>query len=601
MKKHFIKYKNHLLSMGLIAIIVAFIATGLSFYQVAHAGQIYPNIYIGDLNVGNLTEQQAMDLLNEKSEALLAKGLLISIQDKQIDLSLREYATTDPDLSRDLIKYDIEKTIDKAFKIGRGKDPLINLADVLTVILHRKNLVADVNIDEKSLLSYIKLKITKYQAPKEDAKITFINNQVVITKDNPGFTIEPEKLLFNIREPLERLETPTPTATLIPDPPVLTRDELTTKIADINTVVNRAPFTLEYKDKKWTISKEDIKNSLMAAKTNNKIVVYLDKTKLTETLSKINESIDTQARDAKFRIEDGRVVEFQSSQVGEEVDELATLDMLHKTLMAGDTTVKVAIKTSFPKVNTADVNDLGIKDLLGVGTSDFKGSPKNRIHNITVGANKLNGLLIKPGEEFSLLDALGDINGENGFKQELVIKGNRTVPEYGGGLCQIGTTTFRTTLASGLPITERANHSYRVSYYEPAGTDATIYDPAPDYKFINDTPGYILIQTKVKEDNTLLFEFWGTNDGREASTTKPYIYNITKPEAPKYIVTTELPAGQKKRVESAHNGANASFVYTVKYNNPEKEDIDRTFYSYYKPWAELWMIGATSTESNLGI
>ena len=70
------------------------------------------------------------------------------------------------------------------------------------------------------------------------------------------------------------------------------------------------------------------------------------------------------------------------------------------------------------------------------------------------------------------------------------------MPEYGGGLCQIGTTVFRAAVNSGLPITERRPHAYRVVYYEPAGFDATIYDPRPDLRFINDTENYILIQTK---------------------------------------------------------------------------------------------------------
>jgi len=242
---------------------------------------------------------------------------------------------------------------------------------------------------------------------------------------------------------------------------------------------------------------------------------------------------------------------------------------------------------------------LGISDVLGTGTSDFKGSPRNRIHNIKTGAEILNGLLIKPGEKFSLITALGEIDGEHGFKQELVIKQNRTIPEFGGGLCQIGTTVFRTAIDGGLPIVERRNHSYRVSYYEPAGTDATIYSPSPDLKFSNDTGAHILIQTKI-QGTKLIFEFWGKDDGREIAYTKPVIKNITNPPPPKYIKTTELPVGKKKKIETAHKGADAYFQYTVKYNDENKEDINETFYSHYRPWAEVWMVGATSTdESNI--
>ena len=223
-----------------------------------------------------------------------------------------------------------------------------------------------------------------------------------------------------------------------------------------------------------------------------------------------------------------------------------------------------------------------------MGTSNFKGSPKNRRHNIKVGADTLSGILITPGEEFSLVKALGEINKETGYLPELVIKGNRTIPEYGGGLCQIGTTIFRATLASGLPILERKNHSFRVRYYEPAGTDATIYGPKPDYRFLNDTGYHILIQTRIEGDD-LIFEFWGTKDGRVAEQTKPVIYNITAPKPTQYIETADLPVGEVKCTEHAVPGADTSFDYKVTY--PSGEVKETTFKSHYIPWQEVCLIG----------
>ena len=108
-----------------------------------------------------------------------------------------------------------------------------------------------------------------------------------------------------------------------------------------------------------------------------------------------------------------------------------------------------------------------------------------------------------------MLKVLIPFTEKAGWLPELVIKGNKTVPELGGGLCQIGTTLFRAILASGLPITERQSHSYRVRYYEPAGADATIYEPRPDFRFVNDTGNYLLINGYVEGDE-VTFEVWGT-------------------------------------------------------------------------------------------
>ena len=164
----------------------------------------------------------------------------------------------------------------------------------------------------------------------------------------------------------------------------------------------------------------------------------------------------------------------------------------------------------------------GIETLIGQGKSDFKGSTRSRIHNIKTALTRYDGLLIAPGEEFSFVENLGEVDGEHGYLPELVIKNDKTEPEFGGGICQVSTTAFRAAIYSGLEITARKNHAYPVSYYNPQGMDATIYVPKPDLKFINNTPGYILIQTEI-EGTQLTFNFYGTNDGRKVEVDGPHI------------------------------------------------------------------------------
>jgi vancomycin resistance protein YoaR len=299
----------------------------------------------------------------------------------------------------------------------------------------------------------------------------------------------------------------------------------------------------------------------------------------------------------RFAIVDGRVSDWQRGQNGYQIDLPATSAQIVQKFMAGENKISLITKTIIND-STIEANNLNIKEIIGTGQSIFTGSTANRRHNIAVGATALQGLLIKPGEEFSLIKALGEISDKTGYRQELVIKDNKTTPEYGGGLCQIGTTVFRAALATGLPITMRQNHSYRVSYYEPAGTDATIYDPLPDLRFINDTGNYILIQSRIVK-NTLYFDFWGASDGRVATTTYPVIYNIVKPEPTKIITTTELQPGQKKCTESSHNGADAYFDYTVIYpaNSTTTPIHERRFKSHYVPWQAVCLVGATSTSA----
>ena len=131
-------------------------------------------------------------------------------------------------------------------------------------------------------------------------------------------------------------------------------------------------------------------------------------------------------------------------------------------------------------------------------------------------------MLIKPGEEFSFIKTLGPVDESTGYLPELVIKTDKTVPEFGGGMCQVSTTAFRAALNSGLKVTARTNHAYPVVYYNPQGLDATVYIPNPDLRFINDTPNYILIQTKIV-GTQLFFDFYGTSDGRQTKIIGPQV------------------------------------------------------------------------------
>ncbi len=231
--------------------------------------------------------------------------------------------------------------------------------------------------------------------------------------------------------------------------------------------------------------------------------------------------IDVPAIEPRLVIEDGRAASFAPPQDGMMVDAYTSTFQALAALDAGATSSPLSVNTSTPHTLLADTNNLGITELIARGESNFKGSPSNRRHNIKVGVQKMTGVIIAPGQEFSFNKYLGPVDGEHDFLPELVIKKSGTVPEFGGGLCQVSSTTFRAAMQAGLPITQRRNHAYAVSYYAPQGTDATIYPGVVDLKFVNDTPGSILVWPYLKDTNTLVFDFYGTKDSRQVNLEKP--------------------------------------------------------------------------------
>jgi len=322
--------------------------------------------------------------------------------------------------------------------------------------------------------------------------------------------------------------------------------------------------------------------------------LQFDPEKLTNILTPIAAEVYVEPQNAVLDISpDGKqVLNFIPSAEGVKVDMEGMIAQINETAFTtpAPTEIPLLIASAVPQIKTEDVNKLGIKELLGEGESNYSGSPSNRRHNIAVGAKAVNGTLIAPGEEFSMIKTLGEIDAKNGYLEELVIKGNKTTPEFGGGLCQIGTTMFRSALRAALPITARRAHSYRVSYYEPAGTDATIYSPNPDLRFKNDTANYVLIRTINDTANSkLYFQVWGTSEQRSVSLTDPVIYDIVSPPPGKLIETLDLKPGVKKCTERAHAGAKAYFTRTVTLaDGTTKEE---RFDSTYRPWQEVCLIG----------
>ena len=244
-----------------------------------------------------------------------------------------------------------------------------------------------------------------------------------------------------------------------------------------------------------------------------------------EWTNTIAASVNTKASEPAMKIVDGRVTEFTPPQTGKALDRYGSALKIIESLSNGETTINLTVHATQPKTSLSSLNKLGITELIGRGESKFNGSPANRRHNIKVGLKRMEGIIIKPGEEFSFNKYLGPVEASTGFKPELVIKATGTVPEFGGGLCQVSSTTFRAAMHAGLPITARRNHSYAVQYYAPQGTDATIYPGVQDLKFTNDTGNSILIWPYLKDNDYLIFDFYGTYDDRKVVLGTPYSYD----------------------------------------------------------------------------
>jgi len=294
--------------------------------------------------------------------------------------------------------------------------------------------------------------------------------------------------------------------------------------------------------------------------------------KINAWLNELSVKINQVPVNAKLSFQNGTIAVTALSTTGYKLDQTDLLSRI-ENIGSDNRSLELKVTVLKPDVTEDNLTSLGLTELVSTGWSNFAGSPKNRIHNVITGASKFNGVLIKPGENFSFNTTLGPVEAYTGYLPELVILQDKTVPQYGGGLCQVSSTAFRAALNAGFPILERTMHAYPVSYYKPYGVDATIYLPKPDLVFTNDSGHYVLIQTRI-EGTKLIFDFFGTKPDHSAK----FSGNMNGAGAASVVEGVNpsiYDAGARGR------GSFTATFYRLIYNNTNKAIRTDTFTSKY--------------------
>ncbi len=580
-------------------IVLIFFEGFLFAFRKFYEKEIYSRIYVGEnIAIGGLKVEEAEFLIRLLIKKIEKQGFVFKAKtelgEKEIILKTESIALTDPDLSRQLVYFDIQKTINNAFQIGREENLFKRGRSLIESFFKNKKINLVVEIGQEEFIQILEKNFGEMELLPQDAGFKMVKEKLQLVDGKSGFILDYQAAGEILKKQLQNFDNKEIEIPVIFKNPEIKKEELERVFPKVEQIIAESPYLINFMEKKWEIFPSQIISWFNFEKDEfNQINPAFKQKLIIEFLKEISKEVDVNPIKPKLKMGIGRVIEFQAGENGLVLNREKTADLIAQSILRNKKEIPLIIDKIEPESLPEDINSLGIKELVARGVSNFAGSPKNRRENIKVGMEKLHGLLIKPDEEFSLIEAIGPVDEKAGFLPELVIKGDRTVPEYGGGLCQIGTTVFRLVLNAGLPITERSPHSYRVSYYEPAGTDATIYQPHPDLRFINDTGNHLLLQGEIEENN-LIFKFYGTSDRRKVETGIPEIYNIVSSGLPRFIETTDLSPGEKRKIESAHAGADAIFKNKITFSNGiVREDIWK---SHYRPWSEVWLVGKETSE-----
>ncbi|OGZ70029.1 MAG: hypothetical protein A3F47_01570 [Candidatus Staskawiczbacteria bacterium RIFCSPHIGHO2_12_FULL_38_11] len=601
------------------------LATLVTIFELAYFHRYYPGVKSAGTWVGGKTYEEVLQELKTKSESLQKTGLTLVFNKEDSIKKVNIPAATTGLTSDTLVEYfsiqDIQKDAKSAFDWGRKGNPVQRLKEQFSLILG-KNFNTSVSAHKEAIYSLLERETKNYFIAAVPANFSFDkNNEIIIIPEKLGDDVDNQKVVDMILQKFNTFEFNPIIFKVQTKAPHTTKEKLAPFLDLAKKISAQTNINFYYQNHKWKVSGKTLATWL-TLKQNNEITV--DNKKLETFLSKsVVPVINDPPENSRFEMKNKKLIEIYPGKSGNVVNVNKTVKLIEDIISniqqsfastgevlsfftasassaltirdskivvnPQDNTINIPIEiiNQEPQITQKTIDQYNIKDLVGRARTNFAGGSKDRQHNIEIGVAKITGKLIAPGQEFSAVAAIGEITEEAGFVKEYVIKENQTIKELGGGLCQLATTLFRMVLNAGLPVTERLNHKYVIPYYGP-GLDATIYGPHPDFRFVNDTENYILLQGTAK-NNEAVFELYGVADGRVATVANPVLSDEKPVPGPRYISSPEVLVGETKCTDITHKGVTADTTYTVNY--PDGSIKENIFHSVYEAWPRVCLVG----------
>jgi vancomycin resistance protein YoaR len=585
---------------GGVLIFASVLVLALTVYNVRYFGHIFPGVSVAGVDVSGLTREQASVRLTDSLTYPNTGKVVLADGDKV-------WVAAPVQMGMVL---DAQATAENAYRAGRSSGIFQSLGDQFRAFRSGKDVAPVMILDERTGQSYLKAIAAQADIPVMEATLAIHGSQVDSKPGQIGRLVDVDATLQQVSAQMQTFTDGVVPLVIKEEAPLVID---ASKQAEAARRVLSGPFALtlpspaEGDPGPWTIPPEMLGSMLVIKHVDStaggEYELSVNEQSMEQQLNGIADVVNRAAANARFSFNDDthQLDLLQPAQEGRTVKVAESIAAIDAALNQGNQSVALALAVEQPAVTSdATAASLGITELIHEEASYFYGSSSPRIQNIKAAAARFHGLLIAPGETFSMGNALGDVSLDNGFAEAMIIYGNRTIKGIGGGVCQVSTTLFRAAFFTGFPVVERVPHAYRVSYYEEtpsgghdpslAGLDATVYTPLVDLKFTNDTPYWLLMETYVNEGaRRITWKFYSTSDGRSVTwdTTGPQ-NRVPAPEA-KFEESPDLGKGEMKQVDWAAEGADVYVTRTVMRDGRLLFNDD--FSTHYAPWQAICQYG----------
>lgn len=511
--------KKWLIIITIIAIILLVLSTGFALINSSNEN-IIAGITVDGINVQGLNKQQLKQLIENKVEEKINKEIKVYVDNEEQTILLSQIELT----------YNIEKAIEEAYQLGRGKNIFVNNFEILKTMLLGNNINLEFACNEELLNNIVK--DIKNKIPNAVINPTYCieEDELIITKGTKGLTIDENELKSKI-------------------------------IGKINLS-----------------STEDIKIITFMTEPEN------------INIENIYEEVHTEVQDAYYTTNPFQIY---AEVKGIDFD----LEAAKELLKEEKDEYIIALTITEPQKTTSDIGTEAFPDKLSTFATRYDATNITRTTNLQIAVNKINGVVVMPGETFSYNKTLGKRTSEAGYKDAAGYSGGKVVQMLGGGICQISSTLYDAVVYANLEIVERHNHAFTTSYVG-AGKDATVVYGNLDFQFKNSRKYPIKIESYI-QNGIATVNIYGIKEENEyeveiSTTILNYIpYSVI------YEDDATLESGKEVVTQGGQKGCKSITYKILKQNGKEvsRSVLSTDTYSAMNKYITRGTKGSTSVSA----
>jgi vancomycin resistance protein YoaR len=578
---------------------VLFTAYGLTRWT--SAGEVMGRVSVAEADIGGRTPDQSLSIISAIEVSRLTRIAHFIVDDKSVELQ--------PGYTG--LAIDEAAVVDEAMMVGRQGNFANQFLHWLTHIFTTAKVELKGSLSDMAMQEIFDEWDTQVIAkPILAGGIELNDGELVPVYPETGVGVEREPAMDIVLETLlatEATEVEIPTVTVVPE---LTDADVDAAFLEAQKML-AGPITLTYEDQETVLSQEQLEAAFASETITNSpaaIVNSFDPTVVDGFINPIRAQFEAEPVNAEFVIHDDNTVTVQPGSNGTRIDEVETAARLYQASQTENRTAELPIvEGAEPEFTTEYLESLNVKHLVSQFTT-YHDCCENRVTNIHLIAEAVDGVLVLPGETFSLNDHVGERTAEKGYLPAGSIVAGEIVDTLGGGTSQFTTTMYNAVFWGGYEDVEHQPHSYYFSRY-PEGVEATLFWRSIDLKFRNNREHAILVDTRYT-DTSITVRFFGFNDGRtlvgEQSGGESQIrvaseggpnalhvkgetsdrYSIVEPGDPEIRPNPELDVDEQVHVQSPREGWSVTVTRRILKGGTELVE-EQEWVVRYRPQVEI--------------